>query len=336
MKRYAVLPVICALLALFISCNDRGNIFTASGTTSEVIVLMDDASWDADAGRALFNVLNSNVKALPQTEPNFRIMQLNPEHFSGTFKMARNIVIPNISEIYSAPKLSSDIDKYAMGQVILNINAPDTASFIEFVTNNKENIVDYLVTKELERNAKFLMSESREPLSRIKQVFDFNIHFPKGLSIVTEHPNFYWATNNAARGRKDIVVYQFPYTTETVFEKDSLIAIRDRVLGQYIAGQFESKMTTAVRSYTPNFRKIEVNGIFRAELRGLWEMSKDMMGGPFVMHAFVNQNTNMVVVVETFVYAPEMNKRNLMRNLESVLYTISIPGQEEEKGEKQQ
>ncbi len=55
-------------------------------------------------------------------------------------------------------------------------------------------------------------------------------------------------------------------------------------------------------------------------------MTTDMMGGPpFVMQAFVNENSGMVVVVETFIYAPETTKRNLMRNLESTLYTISIP-----------
>ena len=47
------------------------------------------------------------------------------------------------------------------------------------------------------------------------------------------------------------------------------------------------------------------------------------------MQAFVNENTGMVIVVETYVYAPEMNKRNLMRNLEATLYTISIPTHED-------
>ena len=63
--------------------------------------------------------------------------------------------------------------------------------------------------------------------------------------------------------------------------------------------------------------------LFRAE-EGLWEMTTDMMGGPFVMQAFVNEESGMVVVVETFVYAPETTKRNLMRNLEATLYTISV------------
>jgi len=329
-KQYAVLPAILIVLTLFISCDGGGTFFSASGTTNEVIVIMDENAWEGSAGRALFGVLNSNVKALPQPEPNFRILQLTPENFTSTFKVARNVIIPEISNIYSYPKLTADLDKYAMGQVIMNIHAPDTVSFIEFVTENRESIVDYFITKELERNAKYLKNQIKEPVSRVKQIFDINIHFPKGLPNITEHNNFYWATNNAPRGRQDIVIYQFPYTTETVFEKDSLITIRNRVLGEYIKGSFGSQMTTAT-VFSPDYRKMEIDGLFRAELRGLWEMTTDMMGGPFVMHAFVNENTGMVVIAEVLVYAPEMNKRNLLRNLESTLYTISIPEKGEEK-----
>ena len=290
-----------------------------------MMVLMDDTAWESSPGRALFDVLNSNVKALPQAEPNFTIVQIAPENFTSTFKMARNIIIPDISNIYSYPKLTAEIDKYAVGQVVMNIHAPDSASFAKFVTENRESIVNYFVDKELERTGKWLKREVSAPLSRAQQVFGINIHVPKGLTNVTEHQNFYWATNNASRGRQDIVIYQFPYTTEKVFEKDSLISIRNKELGKYIKGSFDSEMTTATRVYSPDYRTMELDGIFRAELRGLWEMSTDMMGGPFVMHAFVNDNTGMVVVVEVYVYAPEMNKRNLMRSLEATLYTISLP-----------
>lgn len=329
-KTCAAFTAIIAVLVGFTSCDGNSSFFSASGSTNEIIVLMEEAAWEGTAGRALFNVLNSNTKALPQPEPNFRILQLTPENFTSTFKMARNVIIPEISEIYSYAKLTADLDKYATGQVIMNIHAPDTDSFVKFVSENQQSIVDYFVSKELERNAQFLKNQSPAPLSRVKQVFGINIHFPKGLSNITEHENFYWATNNASRGRQDIVVYQFPYKTEKVFEKDSLIAVRNKVLGEYITGSFDSKMTTA-KVYTPDYRKMETDSLFRAELRGLWEMTSDMMGGPFVMHAFVNENTGMVVVVETYVYAPEMNKRNLLRNLEATLYTISIPKEEKVK-----
>lgn len=325
MKQFTFFLSTIMAAILLASCNGVGSFLSASSAVNEVLVVMDDEQWESETGRALYDVLNSPAKGLPQREPNFKILQISPENFTSTFKMARNIIIPNISNIYSVPKISSEIDKYAVGQIIMNIQAPDEVSFSAFVTQHESSIVDYLVTKELERNGQWLIRDIGNPRSRVQQVFGVDIYLPKGLTNVSEDTDFYWATNNAGRGRQDVVVYQLPYTSETVFEKDSLIALRNRVLGQHITGSFNSFMTTAMHPFTPEYRRIEVDGIFRAELRGLWEMVNDMMGGPFVMQAFVNENTNKVVVVETYIFAPESNKRNLMRNLEATLYTISIP-----------
>ena len=321
-----LLPVLAILLLP--SCDGSG-FLSASSMASEVLVVMNDDEWEGETGRALFDVLNSPVKGLPQVEPNFKVIQLTPENFTSTFKVARNIIMSEISPIYSTAKLASELNKYASGQVIMTVRAPDTVSYINFLRENKEGIVNYILNKEMERMAEWLIKDNGAPVSRIRQLFGFNIYYPKGLSNITEHPDFYWATNNAPRARKDIVIYQFPYTSESVFEKDSLIAIRNRVMGKFITGSFDSHMTTAVHSYNPDYRKLEYNGIFRAELRGLWEMTSDMMGGPFVSHAFVNEKTNMVVVTEVFVFAPETDKRNLIRNLEGALYTISFPTEEE-------
>ncbi|MDD2938602.1 MAG: DUF4837 family protein, partial [Proteiniphilum sp.] len=163
MKRFAGLLALAATIALFASCDNGGGFLSASGTNNEMMVLMDDTAWEGTAGRALFDVLNSNAKALPQPEPNFTILQIEPEDFSSTFKMARNIIIPEISSIYSTSKLTADIDKYAVGQVIMTIHAPDSTSFAKFVTDNRESIVDYFVTKELERTGKWLQREVTSP-----------------------------------------------------------------------------------------------------------------------------------------------------------------------------
>ena len=54
-----------------------------------------------EAGSALFDVLNSNAKGLPQPEANFNIIQIAPENFTRTIRMARNVITPDISNIYS-------------------------------------------------------------------------------------------------------------------------------------------------------------------------------------------------------------------------------------------
>ena len=280
MKTINLLLIVVLSLITLTSCDGKGSFLNASSAANEVLVVMEKNQWEGETGKALLDVLNSPVKGLPQREPNFRILHVTPDNFTSTFKMARNIVTPDISSIYSAPKLSSELDKYAYGQVILTVKAPDTTTFINFLNENSESIIDYIVNKELERQAQWLIKDSDATPSVIKQAFGINIYYPKGLSNIQEYPNFYWATNNAPRARRDIIIYQFPYTSETIFEKDSLIAKRNEVLGEYIKGDFNSKMSTAINDFGPQYRKLEYDGLFRAELRGLWEMTTDMMGGP--------------------------------------------------------
>ena len=72
-------------------------------------------------------------------------------------------------------------------------------------------------------------------------------------------------------------------------------------------------------------KPINVHNSYAMEMRGLWYMEKDCMGGPFVSHSRVDIETNSVVVVEGFVYAPEKMKRGLIRRLEGSLYTLQLP-----------
>lgn len=46
-----------------------------------------------------------------------------------------------------------------------------------------------------------------------------------------------------------------------------------------------------------------------------------MMGGPFVMQAYHNEQDGKVYVFEGFVYRPNEDKLNLIRTMEAALYS---------------
>ena len=69
---------------------------------------------------------------------------------------------------------------------------------------------------------------------------------------------------------------------------------------------------------------MEKQGAYCAVVRGLWEMEGDMMGGPFVSHACLDEKRQRVVVAEAFVYAPHTTKANLMRRAEASLWTFRV------------
>jgi hypothetical protein len=49
------------------------------------------------------------------------------------------------------------------------------------------------------------------------------------------------------------------------------------------------------------------------------------MGGPFIMRAMVDSVNSRVVVTDGFVYYPSRDKkRNLIRQLEAIMYSVSL------------
>jgi hypothetical protein len=161
----------------------------------------------------------------------------------------------------------------------------------------------------------------------IKKKFGISLDIPKGYSLDLDTTGFVWIASETPRTSQGILIYTYPYTTDKIFNADSLADIRDRVLKKYVHGQIEGTYMATERLIPPHFRAYEKDGQYYAELRGLWKLENGFMGGPFVSITTVDKSRGRVVTVEGFVYGPGEKKRELMRQVESILYTLKfLPG----------
>jgi len=55
----------------------------------------------------------------------------------------------------------------------------------------------------------------------------------------------------------------------------------------------------------------------------------DFMGGPFINYTMVDQRHQRVVTIDGYVYYPSKDKKNLLRQLEALIYTLSFPEEPE-------
>ena len=157
MKKQVMNWLSMALMTLVLfSCGGDGkgggkSLFTpvSSGRPYEMLVVIDKAMWERPAGRALFNVLDTDVPGLPQPERSFRISNIGPDHFDRGMRIFRNIIDVDIQPIYTQPKLKYSRDSYSSPQMIMTIQAPDEASFEEFVTKNRQVILDFFTKAEM-------------------------------------------------------------------------------------------------------------------------------------------------------------------------------------------
>ena len=335
--------IVCSLFFLMVciltACNSGPVVTRATGFAYEAVVVMDKNYWDGVAGDAVNGELTAPVPGLPQAEPSMKVSYSQPKDFNGLLTYVRNILIVDIDpNIYTKVSLSAEEDRWASGQLVLTLKAPLPEMVAEYTQQHPNQLTNLFVKEEMATATRQLeKTYSSVVMDVLKKNHQLALNVPEEMVYYKDTTNFFWATNNASAGRMDVVVYTFPYTDPNTFTADYLVAMRDSVMKANLPGAFPgSYMATETKYFDVDYSPIEVEGKYCGVMRGLWKMVGDMMGGPFVSHARLDEKNQRVVVAEGFVYAPETDKRNFIRRIEAALYTLRLPGEYEAPEENTQ
>ena len=298
----------------------------ASGLPYEMLVVMGDEQWERPLGRAVYNVLDTDVPGLPQSERSFRITRVNPSAFnSNMFRIMRNVIKVDIQNIYTQPKLKFARNVYAYPQMVMTLQAPDEASLAAYVNENAQAIIDFFTRAEMNREIANLREQHNPEVSRLAQeILGVDVWVPWEVNKFKKGEDFLWASTNTGKKDMSIVLYSYPYTDKNTFTLDYFLNKRDSVMKVNIPGAFEGSYMSTQRDFV-YVEDATVQGKYAQVARGLWRVKGDRMGGPFVSHSRVDEVNGRVIVAEAFIYAPESLKRDLMRRMEAALYTLQLP-----------
>lgn len=333
--------LVFVLLATLTACQDSTSYVTptSSGRAYEMLVVIDRDMYERPAGRALHDALTSDVPGLPQPEGNFRIMTIAMKNFDRTFKMFRNIIVVDIDETrYTQTKFKYVRDVNAAPQVILTIQSPSESEFADFVYQHGAIITDFFVRAELNRGIKELEHTFSPRVARkAEEMFGCKICVPTSIDAIKEGEDFFWASESQ-NNQLNFCMYSYPYVSSDIFNDEYFVHKRDSVMEKNIPGSKEG-MHMATQYYKDHYmvesQHLSVRNTFCQQVRGLWHITHDNMGGPFISHVRVDTVNHKVIVAEGFVYKPNESKRNQIRSLESALYTLQLPADESNAQELQ-
>ena len=300
----------------------------SSGLPYEVLVVCDEGLWNAPAGRALYDVLDTDVPALPQSERSFRISQTAPTAFSRLLKSFRNVIEVKIDKTqYTQTKFKFTEDKYAQPQMIMTIQSPDAKAFEDYVSKNAQVIIDFFTSAEMNRELRDLKENHNEQfMDSARSKFGCEMLISKNIRGIKSGKDFLWASDisNHNSSIQNYVIYSYPYTSVDNFSRKNYLQKRDSIMKVNIPGnrpdRYMATDTMFVDLYDTEYRQR-----YMQVAKGLWQMENDMMGGPFVSHQVVDEKNGRVIVAETFVYAPNKKKGDLIRKLEAALFSLKLP-----------
>lgn len=327
--------IIFALLAAFIlvSCSSEGpTIFkpASSGLPYEVLVVSEDDLWEAPAGRALYDVLDTDISGIPQPERSFRISHSRPAGFSSMLKLFRNIIKVEIDpQRYTTTKFKFARDVYASPQVIFTIQSPNASDFKDYVEKNSQTIIDFFTSTEMNRQLQLVQKSNGHNgrfLDSVRTKFGCELYVPIELQNIKSGKDFIWVSDMQAVSSVilNFVMYSYPYTDRSNFTLENFLHKRDSIMKANIPGGRPNSYMKTEHDYV-SMKETEFRERYMQEVRGLWSMENDAMGGPFVSHSVVDEVNNRVIVVEAFVYAASRKKGDLIRKLEASLFSLRLP-----------
>ena len=327
-----------ALVALvMVGCNKGGRFLTsATGSIYECLVVCDD-----NVTEPVKEVMAEDMYGLPQLENMFMVSHVTADQFDNYLKATRNILQIDINPLqYTKTKASTAQNVWSKPQAYVRIQTPSAEDFIAYWNENGKAVREWFIREELSRQIRFYQADLNKDAVNVLNRSKYKMYIPVDYMLIQDtllsplNTEVLWCCNNKGPMRKDLLVYTYPYTSQEQFSNDSIVAMRNEVVSRIVTAQVPgSYMTTEWKHIPPVSRSVAalndtVGGFYAIETRGLWKIQDgEAMGGPFVSLTRLDQVSGKVVHAEAFIFAPGQKKRNAIRQMEAILYSLRMPNE---------
>ena len=321
--------ILFAITIFLTSCvgNDKFVLRTSIGKVNKVMVVTKASDWTGEIGKEIRNSFGELMVGLPQPESLLSISQVAPNGFGNMMKVGRNILVIGVGdkEEYFVRK-----NVYAQPQTIIYVYATDDEGVVKMFKKHEKQIIETFNQSDISMTqGLFAKNKLDDSQYKTLQNLGLSLTIHDKFKTVDDTGDFLWLRHHltsgiAKTGSNNILVYSVPLENEETVA-DSIVSVRNRIGKKYIPGSDPETMHMITEeAYTPFTFDATIDGKKAYETRGKWEVKNDFMAGPFVNYTVVDKKNNRLVVFEGFTYAPSVNKRAFLFELEAIAKSMKI------------
>ena len=293
----------CLLFLFLASCSPGGGrnrkLPKSTGQPYEVVL-------KGDTDSIVTKILTEEVPALPQPEPLCRLIQVKKGKIHDSYLLVRTRIVVNIPAAEFSVRLSRN--ENASPQTVIRISARSLQQL-------REKLRQLVDETELEHLASIISTnpskQNREMQQLVKKNFGISMNIPAEMQASKKAKNFIWISNNASSGMKNLILMKVKREER-----------RGKANSDAFPAQEKQQIDSMLRTNMPGETDSMYMIIPVLSEKGLWEMKGDAMGGPYVMRRIRLRKTGDEIIIIGFVYAPEMKKKILIKQLEAAISTI--------------
>ena len=313
-------------LVFITSCNDTKDskriLSSSSGNINDLSVVVDNNLWEGKVGEAIRNVLGEDVYGLPQDEPLFTLRQMPTVVFTDFAR--KNRIVFKV-EKGKEPSTKYYENAFAQPQKLVLVTGMTDSEIISEINTNSKKIVSEFKNEELKEKQRRI-KKSLHKTNNIEKSLGLNLNFPSAYRIAKEDEAFFWIRRDIDTGTLNLMLYEMPI--DAFSDGDDaildLIKMRDSIGQKYIPGPTEGTFMLTDNAYTPFMQETIVDNKPTLETKSTWVVKGAFMSGPFINYAIKDEINNRYIIAEGFAYAPAVEKRDFVFELESIIKSIKI------------
>lgn len=300
---------------------------TSTGNTNKILVVVKGNDWEGKIGDEIRTVFGEHQVGLPQPETLLTVSQIDPSGFKAFMRNVRAILFIRKGKEES---IVVEKNKYAEPQVLVYATAKDEEGVISLVKNRGKEIIKIFKDEDI-KFIQNIFKKERLDDAKLKTLesLGITIDIPERYKLVDDTGNFLWLRQHLksgiARGdgTNNILIYSVPLGDEAKIV-DNITTVRNEIGKEHIPGSKEGMYMITEQAYTPHTYEVEIDGKKAYETRGKWEVKDDFMAGPFLNYTVIDKKNNRLIVFEGFTYAPSVNKRDFIFELEAIAKSMKI------------
>ena len=323
----ALYTVLCC--ALLLACGEKkegdNQIYlpASNGNLNNISVVVDNVLWEDSVGETIRNIFAAPLNGLPTEEPMFGMRQIPTQVFDGFATRSRIVLKIEKGNVEATTKILNNA--FAKPQTVAVIGGKTDKDIIEQLEENKEKIIDAFIkeeVKEKQRRIKLSLLDVKD----VEKKLGVSIEIPSAYRISKADDDFIWLRKNLSNSKTiELMLYELPI--ESISSGDStivdIVKLRNEITKTKIPGEDGIYMVVE-DAYAPSMYKTIIDNKPTYEVRGMWEMRGFTMAGPFITYAIEDKINNRYLMADGYVYAPSLEKRDYIFELEAMIRSITI------------
>ena len=332
MKNIRLIAAMLILLTSFSSCVDeKGSEIkkarSVGGSSEILMVTQNDEQWNGQMGQSVRDFFEQEQYGLPQPEKNFKVAHINLDALNDMFKKHRNLIIAKIDKDIKNPLVETQRNLDSEPQFVIRITASSPESWVRAFETQKDGLKLIFDDNERKRFQEYFrpMTDSKL-VAQLKNKFGISMNVSEGYVIAANGDNCVWLLKRGEDKDMSFVIYELPYKDTADLNLNNIIKVRDSIVQKYIPGPIDGSYMTTDKEFVKPVSKAlpDFPAGYAVETRGMWNVVGDFMGGPFVSYSIVDPTSSKIVTAEGWIYYPNKEKRDLLRQQESILYSLKF------------